>query len=206
MADTAGKNHDGRITGGQWVGPGGAVISTTSDLTEGSTVYLDEMKELESKVCEGTAVGKKGDRGYGGKAIFQGQQADHALSMHVPGTDCAYITYDLKGQYHTFRAKAAILDLWNEAQTRSPLTFKVLVDGKVRWESKPLQRSGIGEDCVVSVARATTLRLEIHHGGNNGAAATESTGCPSMSSPWSGRISTGSVTSEAGEKPRLGSF
>src|SRR6185503_2387123 len=59
-------------------------------------VYLDDLSEVESRVADGTTVGKRGERGYANaKTMFHSRQIPHALSMH-PGSDFAYITYDLK--------------------------------------------------------------------------------------------------------------
>jgi len=50
---------------------------------------------------------------------------------------------------------------------RSPLTFKVVGDGKVLWASKPVARVRQVERCQVRVTGIQVLRLEVECPGSN---------------------------------------
>jgi hypothetical protein len=90
--------------------------------------------------------------------------------MH-PGTGVpSHVVYDLGGQFTTFRASAGILDIEGETETRSPVTFKVLGDGKLLWRSTPLQRIGTAQSFAIEIEGVRTLRLEVHCLGDYGLA------------------------------------
>ncbi|MCI0683393.1 MAG: NPCBM/NEW2 domain-containing protein, partial [Gemmataceae bacterium] len=142
---------------------GGAGSSGTRPFEiRGETVYLDDAREEEFKVGIGT-LGKQGQRGHDPpEVLYQGKKVPHALAMHPPQGGVSHVVYQLNGQFSTLRAMAAIQDVPNQGQAFSPLTFKVVGDGKLLWQSSPLQRLGTGEPLAVNVEGVQTLRLEVH--------------------------------------------
>ena len=115
-------------------------------------------------------LGKHGETGYpqfeseyGAKITFQAKKPEHSLSVYPPRKGVSYVAYVLKGEYHTLRATAAIMEVNPSDAARiasepffmggpaSPLTFRVIGDGKVLWESRPLQKCGDSQRCNVSL-------------------------------------------------------
>lgn len=134
----------------------------TDDDVQPQTVYLDDEDEIDSKVANGT-LGKHGWREDGKKrAQFKGVQVEHCLSMHAIEQRYSYASYPLNGQYQEFQAIAAVLDNPQEPITGTPLVFRVIGDGKLLWQSQPIQQSGTGQPCRVAVhgVRQLTLRVD----------------------------------------------
>jgi hypothetical protein len=148
-------------------------------------IYLDDLQELGSEVGMGL-LGKHGETGYpqfeseyGPKVTFQGKKPEHALSAHPPRKGVSYVAYVLKGEYRTLRATAAIMEVNPTEAARiaaepffmgepaSPLTFRVIGDGKVLWESRPLQKCGDSQRCNVSIEDVNLLELEVSCPGLN---------------------------------------
>jgi len=142
-------------------------------------IYLDDLQELSSGVAIGI-LGKHGETGYpefeseyGPKVIFQGKKPEHSLSTYPPPKGTGYVSYVFKGEYRTLRAVAAILEVNPADAARvaaepffmggpaSPLTFKVIGDGKLLWESRPLARAGDSQNCNVDVEGVSLLELEV---------------------------------------------
>jgi hypothetical protein len=142
-------------------------------------IYLDDLQELSAGVALGI-LGKHGDTGYpefesdyGPKVIFQGKTPEHALSTYPPRKGTGYVSYVLKGEYRTLRAVAAIMQVDPAEAARvakepffmggpaSPLTFRVIGDGKLLWESRPLVKSGDSQVCNVGIEGVSLLELEV---------------------------------------------
>lgn len=130
----------------------------------GEHVFLDDSREEEFKVGFGT-LGRQGQRGFDPpEAVYQGKKMPHALAVHA----ASQVIYRLNSEFATFRATAALLDYPDRAMAESALTFRALGDGKLLWQSSPLQRLGTGQPLVVSVDGVQTLTLEVHCPGRNG--------------------------------------
>jgi len=150
--------------------------------------YLDDLKEIKSSVVVGEAgVGKHGatayqDRNLIQKFAFRGQIPSHALFMGPPSNGKSWATYGLRGKFLVFSATAAIGSPPDGASAKaewkhgwrgmafSPITFRVLGDGKLLWESTSIQKSGDGQNFKVTVRGVYTLDLEVDCPGNGGAA------------------------------------
>jgi hypothetical protein len=140
--------------------PGSGVSEKPEPVRSLPEVYLDDLKEADSKVGYGT-LGKHGELGYDNRAaMFQGRKIPHLLSMHPPANGVAYATYNLNGEYKALRATAALMDIENEPMARSPVMFKVFADGRLLWNSHTIQRLGTGEECALHIDGVKTLRLE----------------------------------------------
>ncbi len=146
--------------------------------------YLDDLAEQKFDVnqCE-PIFGKHGSTGYAAPDVqrcrLEGKVLTHSLSMAPPDSDrgCAYVTYSLGRKFDLFRGSAAInsavpddgLDnakrfQWN-GMAVSPVRFRIFGDGKLLWESCPLQKHGDSEACEVSIKGTEQLRLEVQCAG-----------------------------------------
>jgi len=127
-------------------------------------VYLDDIDEHECSVGHGT-LGKWGSHGYGPAHIeVQGHRASHALSTHPPPYGSAYVAYRLEGRYSRFTAAAAISDAAQQP-SESALVFKVFGDGRLLWQSRPIQQNGASQDCDVDIQDVDVLKLQVECNG-----------------------------------------
>jgi len=132
-------------------------------------VYLSDMEPVQEQVGWGK-FGKKGWLGYGlrpgeqDRRITVGGKSDpNGLSMHPPGYQASFATYQLDGKAKSFHARAALNDLATNERNglEAPLIFKVVGDGKVLWESAPHQEHGKTQECVADVAGVKVLELQV---------------------------------------------
>lgn len=123
-------------------------------------VFLSDLKESDVHVGYGS-FGKGGKLGYeGGKIVVDGKASDKGLSMHPPAHGSSRVSYAIAGKYKWFLANIGLNDTVRKSNT--PLTFKVVGDGKELWSSKPLQHRGDHEDVKVDIRRVKQLRLEVN--------------------------------------------
>jgi len=149
------------------------------------TVHLDDLEEADFVVGPGT-LGKHGSSGfppseqrYGRRLVFQGETPAHALALWPPADGASYVVYRLKNGFGTLRTTATVLgpNRLNKAaleadplflgRAYSPLRFKVIGDGKLLWQSRPLQTSGDWQDCIVPVENVEWLELHVECPGAN---------------------------------------
>jgi hypothetical protein len=122
------------------------------------TVFLDDIKENDSSVGHGT-LGKRGSHGYGSDEIaVNGTKAVHSLSLHPKRQGSAHVKYELGKKYAKFSAEVAISDAAPKP-SESPLTFRVIGDGKELWKSKPIRSKGVSETCSVGIQGIKELTL-----------------------------------------------
>jgi hypothetical protein len=148
-------------------------------------VHLDDLDEVDFRVACGS-LGKHGATGYlkqeleyGQRAVFRGRVCPHALSIHPPSKGASYVVYNLKREFRTFRATAAILEVGEAnaaalqtnalfmGKAYTPLTFKVYGDGELLWQSRPIEKSGDWQDCSIRVEGVNLLELQVHCPGTN---------------------------------------
>lgn len=129
-------------------------------VTRPRVVYLDNLKELSCKVGYGT-LGKKGSHGYGPATVaVNNVKAQHALSTHPPANGKSFVRYRVNGEYRKFSATVAISDAAPKPCS-SPLTFRVLGDGKLLWQSRPVRQPRKPALCRISIGRVRVLTLEV---------------------------------------------
>ncbi len=104
-----------------------------------------------------------GDADRGGVS-FAGQDYAHAIPMAASPGQKTSATYALKQQYGGLRTAAVVLNRSGADDSAIPLTFRVLGDDRLLWESHPFQVSGTGQTCFVSVAGISELKLEVVSG------------------------------------------
>ncbi|HYG74873.1 MAG TPA: NPCBM/NEW2 domain-containing protein [Planctomycetota bacterium] len=158
---------------------GGENLDCSFTLEEGETpvrdgprlVYLADLDEQEVKVGFGE-FGKKGDMGYHNWRVEVKNRLyyTNSLSLHPGRGEPSHVAYRLGGAFRTLRTEAAMIDHWNTSE--SPMTFKVLGDGKKLWQSKPIKRHKQPQPCEVDISGIDKLELEVHcAGGNNNCGA-----------------------------------
>jgi alpha-galactosidase len=90
---------------------------------------------------------------------INGLLSPHGLGMHPnPGT-YTRVRYRLAGKYKRFTSSVALNDSTGRCQ--SPLTFQVLGDGRLLWESAPVQKSRSKQDFSINVCGVQVLDLRV---------------------------------------------
>ncbi len=132
-------------------------------------VFLSDLQPSESEFwpfLPPTPPGRSPFQAIGGFRI-QGKDSPHGIFMHPPPgwEGAASITYRLPGGAQTFRAAVSLID--GPAQSESPLTFAVHGDGRLLWQSRPVQAQADGQTCTVPVRGVDRLRLEVRCSGDS---------------------------------------
>lgn len=143
-------------------------------------VYLDDLEELSASVGWGE-LGKHGQTGYpaqgddyGNRGLCRGNVPNHMLSLHPPEKGTAFVSYALQEDFRLLRATVGILEVerarlaaqhlgpFFTGRAFSPLTFRVIGNGKVLWESRPIQKCGDWQECSVGLEGVRMLELHVH--------------------------------------------
>ncbi len=136
-----------------------------SQLTAAPTeaTFLDDLQE-EGVALGAGALGKHGDTGRSGRVRVRGGQPPHALAMQPPAQNSARVSYSLDGKYKNFWATVATLE---GRDPESVISFRVLGDGKLLWNSRPMQQANEIQECNVKVSGVHMLQLEVFCKGSN---------------------------------------
>ncbi|MCY3018717.1 MAG: protein kinase [Planctomycetota bacterium] len=127
--------------------------------------YLSDLDETEVKVGYGT-FGKKGDLGFGGIRVqVVGVLSPNGIAMHAVTKGQAHVAYSLGRRFDTFRAGVALND---SSSACAPLIFRVVGDGKVLWESKPIAKFKEPQECTVAIDGVEKLELVVDCAGDYG--------------------------------------
>lgn len=89
----------------------------------------------------------------------------HSLFLHPPPDGSAHVTYNVGAGAAWFDARVALTD--DVGKIPTPLTFQLVGDGDVLWESQPVQQSRQVQTCRVSIARVRRLTLVVKCPGRN---------------------------------------
>jgi serine/threonine-protein kinase len=130
--------------------------------------FLSDMKDFN---FQGVAFGKNGHLNHNGnnnlggnsaetRIIVKGVISKKGLSTLAPSVGAASVCYHLNRQYSTFKSGVALHDGgWFSG---SKITFTVMGDGKVLWQSKKIgAHDEYPQDCSVSVAGVDVLELQV---------------------------------------------
>jgi hypothetical protein len=74
----------------------------------------------------------------------------HSLFLHPPSNGESHITYNVTGQEGVFDAKVGLGD--DVGTIPTPLTFELVGDGRVLWQSAPVQSSRKLQTCRVPIS------------------------------------------------------
>jgi hypothetical protein len=146
------------------------VVGPDTEPKPEEVVHVDDLTEKDFAALTGATLGKHGTTGFPDgmpqQISFRGGSVEHALSMHPPSSGASHVVYQLDGNYLRFRATAALVDEPDNTYAQQPLTFKVLGDDRILWES-PVKTAADAQPCDVSLAGVQILRLEIHCPGDS---------------------------------------
>jgi len=146
---------------------GGSATVETKPLDDGTAtvpapdnvVYLDDLPEIESVVGQNSTMGKHGVTPAFATLAWRGSPVAHSLWMPVERGQVSFVRYRLGGQYARFEADAGQLpELGRPPKT--PMTFRVLGDGRELWKSKPIEKQDDFDMVSVDVRGVQELRLE----------------------------------------------
>jgi hypothetical protein len=140
--------------------------------SSGNSQWLSELPEFDVKVAEGRFA-KNGNLGYSAgnssKIKFQGKESPHAISTCPVQGDCAIAKFHLPADAQTFITSAALNDSAGASgaapgvgRINSAITFQVLGDDKVLWESKPVDVACKAQECKVDVTGVKVLELRVN--------------------------------------------
>ena len=121
-------------------------------------VYLSDLKAQEVRVLwdfNGMLYG------------FNGKRSIHNLWAHPPAERTpSHIQYELDKRFKTLGGAVGI-SVTVSQHPESPLTFKIVGDGKLLWKSKPMQANGPIQSFHVDVAKIKTLELFVECPGSH---------------------------------------
>jgi hypothetical protein len=156
-----------------------------SDLAEFDVVVAEKVVERQVQKRAGALVGlvtekvvvkryfgKKGNLGYGAgnsfKIIVMGKDSPNGLSMVPASKASCWARYRLKKTAHTFMAFASLNDSAGApgkppgvGKIPTPVTFRVLGDGKELWKSNPVDAARNVQECKVDVTGVDVLELRV---------------------------------------------
>jgi len=148
---------------------GSGSVRSESPAPPAKKVWLADLQEQDASVGHGQ-FGKGGQTGYDNqKIIVKGELSPHGLSMHPQSNGASSVRYELGLRGKLFTGAVAINHTAN-GQTKTPLVFVVRCDGKIRWESKPIQMRDDTQGFSVDVENVHRLELEVRCSGDHSAA------------------------------------
>jgi hypothetical protein len=131
--------------------------------TAGASVYLAELEASQIRLIPEDQHDVKTD------AVFHGKRSEHNLWEHPPQKGSSHIQYELGGRFSVLQGAVGIGDV-DSVPVGSPLTFRIVGDGKPLWQSDALQARGAYQAFRVKVAKVKSLELFVDCPGWNGAA------------------------------------
>jgi hypothetical protein len=129
-------------------------------LAEGE-VYLRTFPPMAVEALDGDD--HKIDRSFG----IQGVAFQNGIYIHPPKVrSTGRATYDVGGNFARLRGGAGV-NQHRFGKAWSPVTFRILGDGRLLWNSKPMQACGEWEAFDVSVVGISRLTLEVECTGDH---------------------------------------
>lgn len=152
VAETRGKPFEGRGVGQR---------RQANEVQAADEVFLSDLPEQNPVVGYGV-FGKNGNMGYEDRKIIVGGKASpKGISMHPPSDGTAQVTYSVPDECTHFIGRAALGDDGMGGQSTA-VTFRVMNErGDLLWESKPIDRTGAGEECHVHLRGAKSVTLAV---------------------------------------------
>jgi hypothetical protein len=125
-----------------------------------STIFLIDLVEQGGYVgLQG--LGKGSVTGEASSLIeVNGERFERGLGTHPLSNKPARVKYTIPSGYTHFEATAAINDSAGRRQNTSNV-FKVLGDGRLLWQSRPLLGGGSTEKCSVELRGTRVITLEV---------------------------------------------
>lgn len=114
------------------------------------TIYLADMTADEVRVLQNNNIHQQ--------TTFKGIHKLHALYAHPPDkSSSSHIAYQLDKQFSLLRGEVGIQT--DAPPPASPLTFRIVADGKLLWTSRPIQVVDVSQPFRVNVAGVKKLEL-----------------------------------------------
>ena len=125
-------------------------IADRIGLVRGIPTYLTSLKEIDVQCLDATW-----NASFWKKPLkVNGVEGRHGMYLH-PGSDSSsHVTYDLAGRGIIFETRLGLGDDVGSCWT--PLTFKVIGDSKVLWQSKKVHETADAQICRIPI-------LGVHH-------------------------------------------
>jgi len=120
-------------------------------------VFLPTLKEVEM-VCEHKDWDAR-------RMKFKGELCPHGMLLHPSTNSASYVTYDLAREAATFDARIGLTD--DTRSSDDPLTFEVIGDGKVLWQSTPVKHWADSQSCHIWISGVHRLTLKVECPGSN---------------------------------------
>ncbi|HVX13749.1 MAG TPA: NPCBM/NEW2 domain-containing protein [Pirellulales bacterium] len=99
--------------------------------------------------------------------VVRGEPSPYGLFLHAISNGSSHVAFHLGKRYRRFRGAAAINDTaWN--RTVTPLTFRIVGNGRELWKSSPMQETGSSEPFELEVAGIEKLELYVDCPGDHG--------------------------------------
>jgi NPCBM/NEW2 domain len=122
------------------------VASRQQKLQEGLPVYLTDLQAEEVRVAPGKPI------------AYKGKSSPHNLWAGPPESNSSsHLAYQLDSGFRTMHGDVGICGANQVAFT--PITFRIVGDGKTLWTSTPVQKSEISISFRVSVSKVKKLEL-----------------------------------------------
>src|SRR5262249_6302268 len=126
-----------------------------------STPRIDFLSDLDAEKVQGAEFLKGGKYGRYNNVqniTVQGKTAEKGLFTRPPRNNTILVTYRLAKRYKTFKATVGL----NDGSTNTePVTFSVILDGKPKWTSKGIERSGVTDKCDIDIYGVDKLELSV---------------------------------------------
>lgn len=133
-------------------------------LAPGDGIYLGEIKPQSASIGGGKYAAD-GTLGFStAKISVDGEESPHGICTHPFENGECVVRYELDRPYRQFVGHAAIND---NAKPKVPLTFRVDLDGKTAWTSRPFQAKGEFEAFAIDVTGAKVLEIKVDCPGSN---------------------------------------
>lgn len=145
--------------------PGSRDSSSTAGNGPMPAVFLSSLPARNVSVGYGE-LGLNGELGYEGRRVsIGGRKSRSSISMHPPSKGVASVVFSVPSGYTHLKSSVAIND---EFVSTSPLTFKVMGDGRLLWVSQPFKEGTSKELCEVAVGEVKEVTLVVECPGRNG--------------------------------------
>jgi hypothetical protein len=176
LKDLAGT-HRGRVTNAKWIEGADPVAEKPAEPEpkmepDAKPAYLSDMPAYNLRVAGGR-FGKKGnldtqiDDPRATKIRVNGKPTPNGLSMPPDSDGIGTSKYLLSRRGGKFVASVALNDSIGDDKIPKPVTFVVLGDNKILWESNPVDTAKVVQECSVDVAGVQFLELRVMCTGAN---------------------------------------
>lgn len=130
-------------------------IAATLPLAEGTPLFLLPETELKGIGYLREPI-----------VLLRGEPRPWALWVHPGANQPTLAAFSLAKKYHRFAGAAAINDTAQQG-AQTPLTFRIVGDGRAIWTSQPLQQTSSAEPFDVDVSGVERLELIVDCPGGN---------------------------------------